>query len=289
MIRARALARALASVAAVSLLASCTHGSSGASAAVQPSPPPPSYVSGLGSGWTMPFDATFTGSGLNTSVWAACYPWGSAAGCTNFGNKNEYEWYLPSQDQVYGNALHLIAQRIPTPGLASDGTPKEYSFRSGIVTTFPSYRFQYGYVQVVARIPYAEGLWPALWLAAANQQWPPEIDILEHYGVQADYSQHLHPVDSPVQASAESSPNLSVGWHVFGLYWSQYRIIWFVDGHPVMSATQAIPQQPMYFIANLAVYQQDSQGWPPGSDGLVIQSVKVWQSNYYQPPATAER
>ena len=231
----------------------------------------------------MPFNATFAGSRLDTSVWATCYPWASADGCTNFGNKNEYEWYVPSQDQVYGNALHLVAQWIPTPGLASDGASKDYSFRSGMVTTFPSYRFQYGYVQVVARVPYAEGLWPALWLAAADQQWPPEIDIFEHYGVQADYSQHLHPVGAPVQGSAESSPNLSVGWHVFGLYWSQSRLIWFVDGHPVMSTGQAVPEQPMYFVANLAVYQQVSKAWRPDSDGLVIQSVKVWQSKDYRP------
>ena len=56
------------------------------------------------------FDASFTGSRLNTSVWSTCYPWiHDGGGCTNFGNaKTEHEWYLPSQDRVYGGS--------PAPG-----------------------------------------------------------------------------------------------------------------------------------------------------------------------------
>ncbi|MGH3169611.1 MAG: glycoside hydrolase family 16 protein [Trebonia sp.] len=243
--------------------------------------PPPSYVADLGSGWTLAFDQGFGGNGLDTRVWGTCYPWESASGCTNFGNSDEQEWYTPSQDQVSAGALHLVAQRAPTAGLASDGAAKEYAIRSGMVTTFSSYKFQYGYVQVVAEVPYAAGLWPAFWLAAANERWPPEIDIMEHYGTEPAYSEHLHSVDVPVQGMYETTPDLSAGWHVFGLYWSPSEVIWYVDGHPVMTARTGVPQQPMYFIANLAVYQQVKTNWPAGSADLNIKSVKVWQGKAY--------
>lgn len=289
----RRLVAVFVAVALLGFLASCTHDTSTAAPpqrgpaqnAVRPSPlpslPVPSYVSGLGSGWALTFDAGFTGSRLDTSVWATCYPWESEDGCTNFGNPDEREWYVPSQDEVYGGALHLEAQRTSTAGLASNGSPKEYDYRSGMVTTFLSYQFQYGYVQVVARIPYATGLWPALWLAASNERWPPEVDIVEHYGTQAQYYQHLHSVNYPVQEAAESTENLSAGWHVFGLYWSPNSVTWFVDGHQVMSTKQGVPQQSMYFIANLAVYQQVAADWTQQSADMEIQSVKVWQGKSY--------
>jgi hypothetical protein len=50
---------------------------------------------------------------------------------------------------------------------------------------YPSLRFEYGLVQVVAHIPHAPGLWPALWLAATNGKYPPEIDMLDSWGSSA--------------------------------------------------------------------------------------------------------
>jgi beta-glucanase (GH16 family) len=235
-----------------------------------------SSLAGMDTGWKLTFDPGFSGSRLNTSVWATCYPWARAAsGCTNFGNSHEYEWYLPSQDQVSQGILHLVARRIATPGTNRDGAPEEYFCRSGIVTTFPSFRFEYGYLQVVARIPLATGLWSAFWLAAANQHWPPEIDILEHWGANDDTAVYLHPVGASRIGARPVTGNLAAGWHTFALYWTRTRLVWFIDGRAVLSTDQHIPQQPMYFIANLAGTS------PPGTGGctgtLLVRSVKVWQ------------
>jgi hypothetical protein len=224
----------------------------------------------LGANWKQTFSATFSGSRLKTSVWGTCYPWESQAGCANLGNTGlEYQWYLPAQDQVSGDALHLVAEQEPTTG----GTT-EYSYRSGMVTTFPSYRFQYGYIDVVAKLPTATGLWSALWLAAANEQWPPEIDIIEHWDAKAQYWQYYHPANAPRERSVVSEPDPS-GWHTFGLYWDQSEILWYIDGHQVMKAVRNVPQQPMYFLANVAV---DEQGVSlEGDSSLDIKSVRVWQ------------
>jgi beta-glucanase (GH16 family) len=275
------LAVAAMAVVASAIVAGCTFTPLAAPKATTPAPRPPSYASSLGSQWSLSFDATFTGSKLNTSVWGTCYPWQSPSGCTNYGNANEYEWYVPTQDQVYGGALHLVPQRTPTPGLASNGTPKEYQYRSGMVTTYPSFNFTYGYVQVVARIPYGSGLWPALWMLPTNLQWPPEIDIIEHYGDSLVSWQHLHSPYYPTQMAFEPTPNLSNGWHTFGLYWSPQSVIWFIDGQRVYDDTHAVPKQAMYLIANLAVYQQVRSGWNASSDSMAIRSVSVWQAKSY--------
>jgi beta-glucanase (GH16 family) len=184
---------------------------------------------------------------------------------------------------VNGDALHLVPERVPTQGLASDGKPKEYQYRSGMVTTYPSYSFTYGYAQVVARIPYGSGLWPALWMLPTNLHWPPEIDIIEHYGDSPVSWQHLHSPTYPTQMAFETTPNLSAGWHTFGLYWSPDAVICFIDGQRVFEDTHAIPQQPMYLLADVAVYQQVQSRWNPSSDSMAIQSVSVWQARSYSP------
>lgn len=228
----------------------------------------------LGSGWKQTFNATFNGSRLDPSVWGTCYPWESQAGCTNFGNSDEYQWYTPTQDQVSGGALHIVAQQAPTEGTTSGGSPKEYDYRSGLVTTFPGYRFQYGYIQVVAQLPAAKGLWTALWLAAANKQWPPEIDILEHWDNASNYYQYYHPAGAPREDTFERLGDLAGTWHTYGLNWTASKLTWYVDGRPVFVTGRNVPQQTMYFLANVSVYQQQPLRTP---SSLLIKSVTVWQ------------
>jgi beta-glucanase (GH16 family) len=236
---------------------------------------PVSFV--LPESWKLTFDSTFPGSQLDTSVWGTCYPWWPAdSGCTNYGNNSdrELEWYEASQDQVSGGVLHLVAQRVPTAGLSKQGKPMEYACRSGMVTTYPSFNYKYGYIQVTAKIPFGKGLWSALWLAAANQKWPPEVDILEHWHNESNGNVFLHPLTGPRQGGDTAMPGLSAGWHTFGLYWTKTRMAWYYDGKQVFATSTAIPQQDMYLIANLAV-DNASPGGCSGS--LLIKSVKVWQ------------
>jgi hypothetical protein len=241
-------------------------------AATSPGSPPAS----LGSNWKLTFNAGFTGSKLNASVWGTCYPWEAQSGCANFGNSSlEYQWYAPSQDQVSGDALHIVAQKEPTSGTDSGGGPEEYSYRSGLVTTFPGYKFQYGYLQVVARVPNAQGTWTALWLAAANEQWPPEIDIIEHWDAATKYYEYYHPAGAPRENTVETLGNLSTSYHTYGVYWTQSKVVWYIDGRQVFETVRNVPQQPMYFLANVAVYKQAPTLTTPAS--LDIKSVSVWQ------------
>ncbi len=223
--------------------------------------------------WKLVFNSDFSGSTLNSAIWGTCYPWASG-GCTNYGNSGEKEWYQASQDQVSGGVLHLVAQRMPTAGYDRAGHPKQYACRSGMVTTAPGFHFQYGYVQVTARVPYGQGLWPAFWLAAANGQWPPEIDILEHWGTSQQSKIYLHALNAPRQGGPFPAPDINVGWHTFAVSWTPTRLTWIVDGRQVMTTAVGVPQQPMYFVANMAVYDATAGGC---SGSVDIQSVKIWQ------------
>lgn len=226
--------------------------------------------------WTVKFASNFQGSQLDTSVWGTCYPWAGPGGCTNFGNvkDKELEWYLPDQVQVSGGELHLVAQNEPTSGLNKQGGSQEYACRSGMVTTFPGFQFQYGYIQITAMIPFSKGLWPAIWLAAANEKWPPEVDILEHWASKSDAGMYLHPLSGKKQGGHVILPNLGAGWHTFGLYWTKTRLVWYYDGQQILATSTDVPQQPMYLITNLA---DDVAGAGTCSGTMRIKSVKVWQ------------
>jgi hypothetical protein len=46
----------------------------------------------------------------------------------------------------------------------------------------PRFHFGHGYVQIGAKVvAFGKGLRSALWLAAPNEKFPSEVDILEHW------------------------------------------------------------------------------------------------------------
>jgi len=233
--------------------------------------PPPNYK--------LAFSTDFPGTALDTSTWAQCYPWSPAPpGCSNFGNADEREWYLPSQVHV-DNGLALVAQRTPTQGSDENGNPKTYTCRSGMVTTYPSVHLKYGFVQVTARLPFGKGLWPAIWLIPADQSWPPEIDIVEHWDTQPTARATLHyGKQNSQQRGTVNFTDADKGWHTYTLYWTQSRITIYYDNQLALTTTAHIPQQTMYLLLDLA----DENNTPGSCSGtMYVKSVNIWK-----PPPT---
>jgi beta-glucanase (GH16 family) len=225
------------------------------------------------------FDATFSGRHLDTETWATCYWWAGPKGCKNFPKKGkapEYEWYLPSQVRVSGGVVHLVAQRKKTKGTNNTGKKTQwYGCRSGMLTTYRSFKFEYGFVQVVAKIPHASGLWPALWLDAANAKSRTEIDMVESWGVNAETASFFHSATGST-ARARYSPSLTRGWRTYSLTWTSSMLRFYVGSKLVLTVSRHVPHQRMYFIADLAEYMPAKRG--TCSSQLEIRSVKIWKA-----------
>lgn len=226
---------------------------------------------------TTAFSTDFPGTALDTATWAECYTWAKGSqGCTNFGNGKEEEWYLPSQVHVEDGMLALVAQRVPTQGTDKQGNPKTYSCRSGMVTTYPGFHFKYGTVQVVARLPFGNGLWPAIWLLPADGSWPPEIDIAEHWHFDSVVHATLHTTQKTQVKGILKFPDAGQGWHTYTLNWTQSRISIYYDGKLALTTTTGIPHQAMYLLMDLA---NDNNA--PGSctGTMYVKSVRIWGSS----------
>jgi beta-glucanase (GH16 family) len=222
------------------------------------------------------FVAHFSGKRLNTKVWDTCYPFASQTGCTNFGNPEEREWYVPGQVRVYNGILHLVAARKKIKGTAKSGKPKEYYCRSGMVTSHPGLRFKYGFLQITARIPHSLGLWPALWMVPANETSLPEIDILESWGLDRAGS-FFHPYPAGSRHDRAAIPvSWTRGWQTYTLDWTPSRLSFYTGKALIMTVTKKVPHSAMYFIADLAEYLPVAKGYCAGQ--LEIHSVKLWKN-----------
>ncbi len=255
----------------------------------QPTPQPLSASNGS---WDLAFSDEFDASGLDYDAWVTCY-WWDLDGCTNLGN-NELEWYLPQQVTVGEGLLVLTAEAEPAIGWEG----AEFPYRSGMVSTGRAtsdledevrFAFQYGYAEMRARVPSGQGLWAAFWMLPTTHESKPEIDIFEALGNNPrEFIAHLHWVDDAGERQnlghKWEGPDLSDGFHTYGVEWSEESVIWFVDGVERWRVAEPaiVPAEPMYLIANLAV-GGDYPGAPDDTTTFPakfeIDYVRVWQES----------
>lgn len=242
--------------------------------------------------WQLVFHDEFDGTGVDDAKWVTCY-WWDYEGCTNLGN-NELEWYQPYEVIVDDGILRLRAHRrnVETPNLG------EYEYTSGMVTTGrntsdtdvdPKFIFRYGYVEVRAKVPSGQGLWPAIWLLPDDQTSKPEIDIMEILGHEpniVNLTMHYQDSDDEDQRfkTEWTGPDFSQDWHVYSINWEPNQVTWYVDGVErfQVTDTQDILVKDMYLLINLAV-GGDWAG-PPDENTVLpnyfkIDYVRIWQNN----------
>jgi beta-glucanase (GH16 family) len=84
-----------------------------------------------------------------------------------------------------------------------------------------------------------------------------------------------HTIGTKYLGGAVPTPgNMSAGFHTYSLLWTKSRVTWYIDGVQVFTTSSYVPQQSMYFIANVA---DDSTAAGACNGTMQIQSVKVWQ------------
>jgi beta-glucanase (GH16 family) len=236
---------------------------------------------------TLLFDDEFDGSTLDANKWVPTYWFGNT-----IDTNNELEWYLPNNVSVSNGTLKLTALKQTV-----NGGGKTYNYTSGVITTgrnssdvskAPKFEFQYGYAEMRAKVPKGKGLWPAFWTLSCDQNWPPEIDVTEIIGDQPTVNNmtlHYSNSDgSDASSGGEwSGPDLSAGWHTYGVDWEPSAIVWYVDGveHYRYSTAANIPAEKMYLLLNMAI----GGDWPGSPDGSTVfpatfevDYVHVWSS-----------
>lgn len=163
-------------------------------------------------------------------------------------------------------------------------------FTSGCVYSARRIHARYGRIEVRAKVPAGQGLWPAFWMMGEGflqgTHWPHngEIDVMEILGHRPDELHNtLHgpgysgadSLHSVYRASADGAPtDLSQDFHTYGVDWAPGEIRWWLDAPENVTGTRTAAEltgelgvpwifdQPCFLILNLAV----GGDWPGAPD-----------------------
>ena len=222
----------------------------------------------------------FDGNSLNLDWWT------HELGAGGWGN-NELQTYTnqPANSSVFDGKLKIVAVN------------NYNNYTSARLVTKGKKEFTYGRIDIRAKMPYGQGIWPALWMLGGNisqVSWPKcgEIDIMEYLGhevskvygtVHYDNAGHVYKGGS---FTLTGNQGFNDQFHVFTIIWQENSITWYVDYKQYYEATSSTIKfdsfnLPQFFIFNVAV----GGNWPgaPNASTVFPQTMTVDYVRVFQP------
>lgn len=180
----------------------------------------------------------------------------------------ELQYYTNRKENVRVEDGFLVIE-ARNDSLQKDG--KTHPVTSASLMTRNKAEWQYGRIEVKAKIPSSLGTWPAIWMLGTNIKqvgWPAcgEIDIMEHVGFDPDKihtNVHTKAYNHSIGTNKGQATELNKpyeNFHVYAIDWDQKKIDFFIDENKVFTfknegkGIEEWPfDQPFYLILNLAI------------------------------------
>jgi hypothetical protein len=226
----------------------------------------------------------FDGEQLNSADWTYEIGGGCDQDLCGWGNNELQEYSDEESNSKVENGKLTITARKEGGG-----------YTSARIKTEDKVEFQFGRIDVRAKLPQGQGIWPAIWMLGANIDqvgWPAsgEIDIMELVGHEPSIVHGTVHYDDGGYKTSTGIKGLSSGtysdqFHVFTLVWEKDQISWYVDNEwfKTFKASEVnfYPfNSPFYFIMNVAV----GGNWPDDPDQttefpqeMVIDYIRVFE------------
>lgn len=203
-----------------------------------------------------------------------------------WGN-NEKQMYTDSPTNSFHHDNRLIVR-----GLVENG-----SYTSARLTSHQTLSRPRGYLEATTLPPSAPGIWPAYWMLPCEPfNWPGdgEVDIMENWNDERTNHSCLHwghynGEDAQKHRVIQTPlPDLTTVPHTYGFAWIEEdgipdwrgRLIWYIDGRPVMKGTIPAGSRRMEdyrLLINIAMGGTCNKGKLP-NDGyydLVVSNLKM--------------
>lgn len=231
-----------------------------------------------------------------------------------FARNQELQWYQPD-NAICDNGLLIITgkkERRENPIYESGSNDWRHKrpfieYTSSSIKTEGKKEFLYGRFEIRAKIPAANGAWPAIWTLGREMEWPSngEIDIMEYYridgiphilanvawGTEQRWKAKWDSSATPINHFTDADPYWFDKFHVWRMDWSEEAIRLYLDDELLNETllTETINgslgdfrnpfKQPHYLLLNLAIGGQ--HGGVPDDDAFPIyyeiDYVRVYQ------------
>ena len=197
---------------------------------------------------------------------------------------NKVGWGFPVASK-WANFSYLTSNVSVANGLATITVQKSGSnWTGGILSTDTTKKFQYGFVEVRAKLPpKGPGFWPGIWLYGGTSA--DELDIMEWLGRDVSTVHQTYHFSGGQQQVGVRSSDWTKDYHLFQMKWEPGRLTYYIDNVQSGTWTANVPARQMYLMLNFDVGNGASPwGGYPNSSTPTTATFNVDYVRVYQQP-----
>ena len=234
--------------------------------------------------WKIVWEDHFDNEKLDTTRWSKIPPNGA-----DWGN------FMTDDERCYefkDGKIHL--KGIVNKDTVSDPRP----YLTGGIYTKGKFAFQYGKIEIHAKLESAQGAWPAMWMLSEQKKYGKyprngEIDIMEHLNFedrifQTTHSYYTLEIGEKTNPPHHDTVTVDVSeFNTYGLEWYPDKLVFTLNGEPTFTyprvegvdTTQWPYDQPFYVLID----QQVEGSWVGKANpedypvSMIVDYVKVYQ------------
>ncbi len=217
--------------------------------------------------------------------------------------RNEELQYYTDKNIELENGLTIYGKEEKIENENYDNKSTDYrknrryaDYSSSSINTKGKFEFKYGILEVKAKIPTADGAWPAIWLLGSDEEWPysDEVDVMEYYlynnrpSILGNFMYYNEDYIWSTKAISlnyfkEKDEEWENKFHIWKLDWTDKYMKIYLDNELIneinISKIKGSKFKKKYFILlNLAI---GKNGFKPSSSDMplkyVIEYVKVYK------------
>ena len=233
--------------------------------------------------WKLTFEDNFDGTKLDESKWITGYFWGKALLNDNYVQANEKQFFKQENVELRDSCARIVTKNESSKGKAWDPqlgfVPKDFDFTSGIISTGQSFRQQYGKFEAKIKFNHIA---PAMHtFGLLSEQMTPQVNILKtpentnkkfeagnFWGKNGQLSHSTQNIKIPGSCQ---------DFFIYTLDWSKDKMVWKINGVPVYTITENVPQEPMYISLSTHFLSEPKEEKLPIS--MDIDWVRCYQLN----------
>lgn len=233
--------------------------------------------------WELIWEDNFEEKLLDTTKW-------------NVIERNKADWgnYMSDhEDCIWIKDGLLFLRGIVNPDRSVDTVP----YLTGGVNTKGKFSYQYGKVEIKAKLENATGAWPAMWMLAdqpkyGNYPRNGEIDLMEHLNYEDKIYQTVHSYYTLELKQKKNPPYYATtrvnteDYNVYGMEWYPDKLVFILNGEKTfvyprlknVDPTQWPFDQPFYIMIDM----QLGGSWVGKVDpaDLPVQMIVDWVKVY---------
>jgi beta-glucanase (GH16 family) len=210
--------------------------------------------------WKQSFYDDFNSHALDRKKWLTRHFWGETLLKDSYVNEGEKQFYAEDKNIELGNSVLKITTRKQkvrgkTWNPAIGFYPHDFDYTSGIINTGSQFRQQFGLFEAKIRFNLNHPVTHGFWLV--SEVMLPQIDVAraaKNIMVGTYFGDPNVKGGIGKQKTFFSRSRYGTDYQIFSLEWSKERLTWKLNGIPIYSTTQGVPQVPMYVNIGSALY-----------------------------------